>query len=730
MRPRRHRRVRGRRRRRVLDSGRPPLTHPAGSGLPPVTFDVTEAPPPPPNDDLAGAVAIDGLPFKHTSDTAEATNEPDEAREDCDGTNPPSAGVWYRFTAATAGRVRLWTSEWSAVVSVWEGTGHPLRPVACRLGPVAAAPGDLTVPVVAGVAYAIRVGMPEGRRGPVTLYAAAPPPPPANDDVARAVDARPLPFEAVADTTEATTEAGETPSRCAPSGPPRGVWYRVRTASAGRVVLRADAGPFRADLSVWTGSRFPLTEVACLDQTRFGDLVVDAAADMDYLVRLETAGPAPSTARIVVEAPAPIPPPPANDDLADAVTIDRLPFADDGTTAEATTEPGEQPGSCGSGERGHSVWYRVTPDADGSLPVVVGLVDFPAVVTAWTGTSYPLAFVACSERPAPGQFAVPVRAGEPLWLQVQSTGTLAGRFRLEVGDILRPPQPPANDDQASAELLVSLPARVSGDTTASTAEPDEAASACGRDAGASFGVWYRLPPGTAGRIELGVVDAAFVAVVSVWSGTAHPLRPIACSDHTQAVPMTADLVGGERYLVKVEGAFGGGGPFSLDVGAPGPVPPPPDNDDLASARAIVALPFTDTVDVAEATTEPREALAGSRPLEPARGRRLVLIRGAGGRLACAWTRAGSAPCPAWSSVWSGRGTRSVPWPARWTSGRRRAAADDRRRRRARRVLRDPDRALRLLVREPPHAARLPAAAPPHQRRSCRFPADREPSLRR
>lgn len=56
---------------------------------------------------------------------------------------------------------------------------------------------------------------------------------------------------------------------------------------------------------------------------------------------------------------------PANDDLADATTIDAIPYFDAEDTTEATTEAGE-PDFWGWGP-GASVWYTWTADADGWL---------------------------------------------------------------------------------------------------------------------------------------------------------------------------------------------------------------------------------------------------------------------------------------------------------------------------------------------------------------------------
>src|SRR5215210_3818342 len=73
------------------------------------------------------------------------------------------------------------------------------------------------------------------------------------------------------------------------------------------------------------------------------------------------------TAALGAGAPAASAAAPANDDFADATTVTSLPARFEGSTEEATFEPGE-PGH-GAPEGVRSVWFKWTAPADGRVAV-------------------------------------------------------------------------------------------------------------------------------------------------------------------------------------------------------------------------------------------------------------------------------------------------------------------------------------------------------------------------
>lgn len=75
---------------------------------------------------------------------------------------------------------------------------------------------------------------------------------------------------------------------------------------------------------------------------------------------------------------------PTNDDFADAVVIDAIPFSDERSTFDATDEPGE-PEGCGVGSQ--TVWYRYSATADERLTADTYGSTFDTVLAVYTGST-------------------------------------------------------------------------------------------------------------------------------------------------------------------------------------------------------------------------------------------------------------------------------------------------------------------------------------------------------
>jgi len=88
---------------------------------------------------------------------------------------------------------------------------------------------------------------------------------PLNDDFDDAVLVPGLPFSDAQDTTEATTAADDPVPSCV--GTTHTVWYRFTPPADMPIAANTFGSDFDTTLSVWTGSRGALEEVACNDDT-------------------------------------------------------------------------------------------------------------------------------------------------------------------------------------------------------------------------------------------------------------------------------------------------------------------------------------------------------------------------------------------------------------------------------------------------------------------------------
>jgi PKD repeat protein len=153
----------------------------AGCGYPPcggvLQLNVRQVPPPP-NDDLANAIAVSSLPFEQPVDMTATTREANEPHASC-GADYNSRTAWYAFTPAASGSVMAdfaWTSFYGTGIAAY--TGDPssgLTEVGCR-----SYGSPLVLSLNAGTTYYFQVAAFYTSVGTLQFRLQAPPPPQAN----------------------------------------------------------------------------------------------------------------------------------------------------------------------------------------------------------------------------------------------------------------------------------------------------------------------------------------------------------------------------------------------------------------------------------------------------------------------------------------------------------------------------------------------------------------------
>ncbi|MFE9745402.1 PKD domain-containing protein [Saccharothrix saharensis] len=182
---------------------------------------------------------------------------------------------------------------------------------------------------------------------------AAPPP---NDDFDGSVRIAALPFTTTQSTVEATS-GYEDPTDC--SGLQRSVWFTYTPRADGVLVVTTAGSDYDTILSVHTGYRGALTQVACndnADDALHSRVEVPVVAGASY--HLMVGAPYWDPLGSLVLSATGWPSTPANDAFAHAEQVTSLPHTADATLAAATEEPGEPDSRCGKTTR--SVWYAVT----------------------------------------------------------------------------------------------------------------------------------------------------------------------------------------------------------------------------------------------------------------------------------------------------------------------------------------------------------------------------------
>jgi hypothetical protein len=132
--------------------------------------------------------------------------------------------------------------------------------------------------------------------------------------------------------------------------------------------------------------------------------------------------------------------PPANDDVANAIEVLALPFADSNDTIGATAEAGEP--ACAYAEQ-HTIWYAYTAPRDLVLAVNTDGSDFDSAIAAFTlaGTpSMPTSDdrIACDTVGTTSRLRLSLHAGERVLIQVQGRGRLDLHMVIEREGLLPP----------------------------------------------------------------------------------------------------------------------------------------------------------------------------------------------------------------------------------------------------------------------------------------------------
>jgi hypothetical protein len=227
----------------------------------------------PPNNEVDDATVIPALPFSDSADTTNATTAEDDP--DCFGRGPT---VWYEFTPEEAVRVEADTfgSDYDTTLSVYTGSRGALNQIACNDDAADVLQSRVSFDALAGETYLFMVGAFGSKLGGRLVFSVdASAPPPSNDDFANALVIPALPFSDSADTTNATT--AEDDPDCFGRGPT--VWYEF--TPEGDVLVSADTigSDYDTTLSVYTGSRGALAQIACNDD----------AVDLQSVVQFEAA---------------------------------------------------------------------------------------------------------------------------------------------------------------------------------------------------------------------------------------------------------------------------------------------------------------------------------------------------------------------------------------------------------------------------------------------------------
>jgi hypothetical protein len=543
---------------------------------------------PPANDIFTDAQVIGAVPFTATVDNTEATIEYDEGSS-CDGA---FRTVWYSFTPSETMtlRVDMSGSQVAGSVNIYHATG-PSPADLTFLGCASAS----TIPsfnflAQAGQSYYLQVDSVFRQPGVLQLNLEQVFPP-ANDNFADSQVISSLPFSATVDITEATIEPNENLFLC--TNVQRSVWYTFTPASSMTVNISMQGSSVSTSLGgiyQMGGSGFNgLSTYRCAYSAN-PPVQVQLFGGQTYYIQVSSYSQEVGTIQLNLEQI----PSPGNDNFADAVSINSLPFSMT-TPLQAASYEGGEPQNCNFMDR--SVWYSFTPAVDMNIQAeVTGINFYNTNVNIYRSLGPGIAdmeFLTCSIFNF-GLGIFTAQAGQTYYLQAGNAYGDVGTITLNVRELVSPP----NDNFADAIAISSLPFNVQFDVTTEGIEPNEPQNCTTMEKT----VWFRFTPAETTTVHMDTQGTAILNAVNIFRATGPDisnLEFLRCAGGTTSV---FEAIAGETYYLQVGTYAGRSGSIQLNLRQ---LFPPP-NDRFAGAEIIESVPFHATADITDAWFEPNE----------------------------------------------------------------------------------------------------------------------------
>ncbi|WP_312903247.1 T9SS type A sorting domain-containing protein, partial [Chryseobacterium taichungense] len=409
---------------------------------------------PPSNDDCAGAIALtvnpDLLCGAITSGTTIGASASTETAATC-GATGTNDDVWFKFTAtSTSHRIVLSNVSGSTdmAMAAYSGTCGSLVQMTCS-DPNTMDVTGLTV----GQEYKVRVwtfSSVATTTATFDICVGTLPPPPANDDCAGAISLTVNPDLLCGATTSGTTlwatPSTETAPSCGATGINDDVWFKfTATSTSHRITLSNVSGSTDMAMAAYSGICGSLVQVSCSDPNTVD--LTGLTVGQEYKVRVWTFSSTTTTTATFDICVGTLPPPPANDNCSNAVSLTLgstfTEHAISGTTLSSANIPALTASCLNTPTNvGGNVWYTVTVPASGNLTIetdaVTGspLTDTVLAVFTDCGTT---TSVACDDDTGNGNFSKIVLEGQTpgtiLFVSVWKYSTATdGEFQISAYD--------------------------------------------------------------------------------------------------------------------------------------------------------------------------------------------------------------------------------------------------------------------------------------------------------
>ncbi len=383
------------------------------------------------------------------------------------------------------------------------------------------------------------------------------PPSVPNDDLNAPIDMYLSPYNNTQNTSGATNTSDD-PTLCAGGTGSHTVWYRFIPSSNGTLNANTIGSGYDTVLGVWYGTRGRLTRVAC-DDDAGGNLTSSLNAILNagttYYIEVASYSTT-SGGNLSISLTYTIP----NDDINGAILINGTPYSNTQNTIYATSAS-DDPNLCTpnasrlAGSR--TVWYRFTPNSNGTMNANTIGSTYDTVLAVWTGTRGNLVSISCDDDSG-GNYtsALSANVNGGITYNIEAAGysvSDGGILSLAV-NFASTQLTPANDDFNSTKVITATPYSDTEDTTNATTASDDPLFTCGNRSQGSASVWYRFTPSRNGRLTVNTIGSNYDTMLQVWRGTRGSLINLACDDDSGGSltsSLQVNLPGGTTYYVEI-----------------------------------------------------------------------------------------------------------------------------------------------------------------------------------
>lgn len=242
------------------------------------------------------------------------------------------------------------------------------------------------------------------------------------------------------------------------------------------------------------------------------------------------------------------PAPPANDNFANATSVEVSTRSFVGNNMGATVETGEP---THANQRARSVWYRWTAPASGPASVTTQGSDFDTTLAVYTGSAVgSLTRVGQNDNATGTTSAVnfTAAAGMVYYIAVDAVGGVGGNFVVNIN-------PAGNDLFANAAAISGPAGATTGSTYGASRESGEPAHAGAATLAGS--IWFVWTAPSNGQFIFDTVGSSFNTLLGVYTGTAvNALTQVAADNDTAGNFLSRvmfNATAGTRYYIAVDG---------------------------------------------------------------------------------------------------------------------------------------------------------------------------------